>query len=409
MAHKKLSTEITEDIKNQYSPLLKDFKPIEVLGKGGYGSVLMVEFPNKHRAALKVFNNTFDSNKDVEKLNKIKKEITIAKNVKSEYFIKTFYSLQPKVNNKQYFGIIMEIAWYKTLNTFIKKFNDKEFTYINNEDKFFWLSNISETTMKFFTRQIIFAFEFMKRNKMIHLDFKPENILISLYFKIKITDFSLTQIIHDEKEINLTNATTCYMGKEYYQKSKKVKIENAYKIDYFGLGCILYSMIFKEYLIDPPKDKKYDEIDINKFISKGIEKLNNCKRISKELRELVINLINDIEKRKNVEELLKDEWVFPKKKIIKISKKNKQNKKIIDNDINEHNLNNLKTNNSNNKNYIEKEYFYNEIKEQKKIEDINQQDPIKMFIEFNKYAHIKDIKTNVLYYKHKKKFRFKKL
>ena len=158
MAHKKLSTEITEDIKNQYSPLLKDFKPIEVLGKGGYGSVLMVEFPNKHRAALKVFNNTFDSNKDVEKLNKIKKEITIAKNVKSEYFIKTFYSLQPKVNNKQYFGIIMEIAWYKTLNTFIKKFNDKEFTYINNEDKFFWLSNISETTMKFFTRQIIFAF-----------------------------------------------------------------------------------------------------------------------------------------------------------------------------------------------------------------------------------------------------------
>ena len=69
--------------------------------------------------------------------------MTIAKNVKSEYFIKTFYSLQPKSpdNQKQYFGIVMEIAWYKTLNNFIKKFNDREFIYeikgeINNENLF---------------------------------------------------------------------------------------------------------------------------------------------------------------------------------------------------------------------------------------------------------------------------------
>ena len=87
---------------------------------------------------------------------------------------------------------------------------------------------------------------------------------------------------------------------------------------------------------------------------------------------------------------------FSKKKIFKIKKKK------IDKDINEDNLNN-----KNNKN--EFEYVYDEIKEQKKIEDINQQDPIKMFIEFNKYSHIKDIKTDKLYYKHKKKFRFKKL
>ena len=71
---KSLPSKIPEEIINQYSPLLKDIKPIEVLGKGGYGSVLMVEFPNKHRAALKIFNNTFDTNKDNEKLNKIKKE-----------------------------------------------------------------------------------------------------------------------------------------------------------------------------------------------------------------------------------------------------------------------------------------------------------------------------------------------
>jgi hypothetical protein len=85
---------------------------------------------------------------------------------------------------------------------------------------------------------------------------------------------------------------------------------------------------------------------------------------------------------------------FSKKKIFRIKKKK------IDKDINNDNLNN--------KNNIN-EYVYDEIKEQKKIEDINQQDPIKMFIEFNKYAHIKNIKTDKLYYKHKKKFRFKKV
>ena len=138
----KLNTQITDEIKEQCGPLLNNLKPIEV-GKGGYGLVLMVEFPNKHRAALKVFNNSFDANKDLKYLLKIKKEMTIAKNVKSEYFIKTFYSLQPKSpdNQKQYFGIVMEIAWYKTLNNFIKKFNDREFIYeikgeINNENLF---------------------------------------------------------------------------------------------------------------------------------------------------------------------------------------------------------------------------------------------------------------------------------
>ena len=166
----------------------------------------------------------------------------------------------------------------------------------------------------------------MKRNKMIHFDFKPENILISLYFKIKITDFTLTHIVHNEKEIKLTNATTCYMGKEYYQNSKIVKTENAYKVDYFGLRCILYLVIFKKHLITPPKKNiKYTEKDINKFIENGKDDLKNCKRISNELKELVLNLIDDIDKRYSVKELLKNKCAFPKIKD-KISKRNKNNK-----------------------------------------------------------------------------------
>jgi hypothetical protein len=179
------------------------------------------------------------------------------------------------------------------------------------------------------------------------------------------------------------------MGKEYYTNNREVNIENVYKIDYFGLGCILYMMIFREHLIKP-NQKKYTLEEINKFIKNAIDKINENKIISEELKELLINLIGDIEKRKNIEELLNNKWAFPEKKFFK----NKEEKKIGD-----FNYSNIKKLNL---------YEFDEIKELNKLETIYSQDVMVFMINLNLNDNINKIKKNPNFYQHRKKFIFKK-
>ena len=421
-----------DKIKAQYQPLLNNFKIKEILGHGAYSVVLKIEFPNKHIAAIKVFKSILDINKEQDKIKTISNEISIIKSIRNEYFVKTLQILAPVVEKKQYFGQIMEMAPYKTLNNLIRILLNNNFIYKPYPDieceKFFWLYHISESIMKFFTRQIIHAFEFMKINKLIHLDFKPENILIDQNFQIKVTDFSLTRKINSndikEGKIKLTYGTIGYMGKEYYSQNKEVRIEDAHKVDYFGLGCILYLMIFREHLIKPAK-KKYNLEEINEFIQNGKNKLNECKRISKELKKLVINLIGDIENRMSINELLNNKWAFPKKyknKFVKINRSNNINvinnsnigKNInkvstynnINNNINNMNIEVNYDNKFNNKKEIT--YVFDEVKEQIKLEEMSYQDPIKFLLDLNTNDDIIQMKKNPKYYQHKKNFYFKK-
>jgi len=413
-----------DKIKDQYQPLLNNFKIKEILGHGAYSVVLKVEFPNKHIVAIKVFKSILDINKEQDKIKSICNEISIIKSIRNEYFVKTLQILSPVVEKKQYFGQVMEMAPYKTLNILIRILQNNYFIYKPYPDiecdKFFWLYHVSESIMKFFTRQIIYAFEFMKINKLIHLDFKPENILIDQNFQIKVTDFSLTRKINSNDikagKIKLSYGTIGYMGKEYYSQNKEVKIEDAYKVDYFGLGCILYMMIFREHLIKPAK-KKYNLEEINEFIQNGKMKLNECKRISKDLKKLVINLIGDIENRMSINDLLNNKWAFPKKNIYKFVKINRSNNinyinsSNIGKNINNINNNNMNIevnydNNFNNKKEIV--YVYDEMKEQNRLEEMSNQDKIKLLLDLNTNDDIIQMKKNPKYYQHRKRFYFKK-
>jgi serine/threonine protein kinase len=178
-----------EEIKTKFAPLFKDLncKIKEILGQGGYSYVLKIELPNNHLVAIKVFKSILDIDKDKEGKDKIKKELLISKSIRNEYFVNTLSNLEIKKDNKIYFGQLMEMSLF-SLNYLIKILQYKFFIHkpypSSQRNNFFWLYDLSESFMKFFIRQIIFAFEFLKINKLIHLDFKPENILIGSNFHI---------------------------------------------------------------------------------------------------------------------------------------------------------------------------------------------------------------------------------
>ena len=68
------------------------------------------------------------------------------------------------------------------------KFGDLyQFQKILNQKRYF-----SETLLAFITKQILDGLYYLHQSEIIHMDIKPQNILIDEKLNIKISDFSIS-------------------------------------------------------------------------------------------------------------------------------------------------------------------------------------------------------------------------
>jgi len=101
-------------------------------------------------------------------------------------------------------------------------------------------------------RQIALGLNHLHKNKIIHRDIKPTNILVSYpdpnngLPRMKLADFGLCRIVKtDGSQSSLTKCgTKGWMAPELQRKSSSIKEEQAmYAVDIFSLGCVLaYSL-----------------------------------------------------------------------------------------------------------------------------------------------------------------------
>lgn len=238
---------------------------VEKIGEGGMSEVYKAKCNLLNRyIAVKILKKEFAN--DMEFVEKFKREAAAAAALTSNNIV-SIYDVGSE-NNINY--IVMELVEGKTLKTYIR---EKGFLNFNEA------LNIGI--------QIAKALECAHKNKIVHRDIKPQNILITQDGTIKVTDFGIAKAMNSA---TITN-TNKVMGSAHYfspEQAKGTVVD--FRTDIYSLGVVLYEMlvgrvpydgdspvtIAVKHIQDPLREPKTFNKDIpqslNDLIVKSMEK-----------------------------------------------------------------------------------------------------------------------------------------
>ena len=222
----------------------------------------------------------------------------------------------------------MELAINKDLNYLIsvfysnKLFNTSMVKELlcnndNNKKNHHWFFNLSETFIRFFVVQIINSFDYLYKMSFVHCDIKPDNFLLSRNFQIKLTDFALSNSVNFNNVFHLSSAgTIVYMPPENFE-IKQVPGKDAFKIDYYALGVMLYKFYTGKQLINPNQDKKITCEQLREAIKKAKSDFKEFNPSENFLKLFYCLIDPEFKSRANIEDIKKNIWLYENENLIR--------------------------------------------------------------------------------------------
>ncbi|MBX3471439.1 MAG: response regulator [Planctomycetes bacterium] len=92
-------------------------------------------------------------------------------------------------------------------------------------------------------RQMALALVAAHEAGVVHRDLKPENVLVEAEDRVRVCDFGLAKVLHDERPSDVTGLGTV-VGTPYYMSPEQAAGERVDgRTDVYSLGCILYELV----------------------------------------------------------------------------------------------------------------------------------------------------------------------
>lgn len=158
------------------------------------------------------------------------------------------------------------------------------FDYFKNGDLAQFLDNkpLKEKFCKKYSKQLADGLKYLLDNNILHRDLKPQNILLTDDYNIKIADFGFARKVDKNMLLNTLCGSPMYMAPEIINKQ-----DYSIKSDLWSVGIIIYQMIYGKV-----------PFDVGNFVQL-IQKVNNEKinykvdqiEISKNGLNLIQNLL----------------------------------------------------------------------------------------------------------------------
>ncbi|KAI5816985.1 kinase-like domain-containing protein [Pyronema omphalodes] len=243
-----------------------DFEPVKCLGKGAYGTVLLV----RHKATGRLFAQKMLKKASIvvhkRAVEQTKTERAILESVRHPNVVKLFYAFQ----DQDMLYLILEYAEGGEL-----------FHHLANERMF------AEDTVAYYIAQLVLALSHLHLNVgVVYRDLKPENCLLDGSGQLLLTDFGLSKVSSSESRCCSLLGTPGYMAPEILADNGN---EYGAEVDWWGVGILTYELLTGNVPYDgssPEKVKKkiqtgklilpfYLSADAKDFINRLLKKEPN--------------------------------------------------------------------------------------------------------------------------------------
>ncbi|KAL6236895.1 hypothetical protein BDW75DRAFT_205571 [Aspergillus navahoensis] len=213
---------LTQDVRNQLCRKMttNDFEPLLCLGKGSFGTVLLVRhaLTGKLYAQKQFKKASITVHKKLVEQTKTERAILESVN-RHPFVVKLFYAFQ----DHERLYLVLEYAQGGEL-----------FTHLAMERMF------GEDAAAFYMAEMVLALEHLHQNVgVIYRDLKPENCLLDREGHLLLTDFGLSKIaVDDDDRCNSSLGTIEYMAPEVIQGKPYGKA-----CDWWSLGALGYDLL----------------------------------------------------------------------------------------------------------------------------------------------------------------------
>ncbi|EEF32099.1 serine/threonine-protein kinase GRIK2 [Ricinus communis] len=160
---------------------------------------------------------------------------------------------------------------------------------------------IEEITARKYLRDIVAGLMYLHAHNIVHGDIKPDNLLVTRSGRVKIGDFSVSQVFEDDNDelrrspgTPVFTAPECCLGLTYHGKAA----------DTWAVGVTLYCMILGQYpFLGETLQDTYDKIVNNPLVLPD--------EMNAQLRDLLEGLLcKDPKLRLTLDSVVKHSWVI---------------------------------------------------------------------------------------------------
>nr|CDS33829.1 serine:threonine protein kinase ULK3 [Hymenolepis microstoma] len=101
--------------------------------------------------------------------------------------------------------------------------------------------HLSEKTIRYFLQQLAFALHYLYERNIVHMDVKPQNILLTTSKPpiLKLADFGFAKSMEETVRMNEVRGSLLYLAPEIYKYGVYDK-----SCDLWSVGIILYQCLF---------------------------------------------------------------------------------------------------------------------------------------------------------------------
>ena len=221
---------------------IDDFERIELLGRGAFGKVIMVEYRRKPDKifAMKIMHKDLIFEYDAVDCTMIEQRI-LAMDSKPSFMTNLVASFQDEEN----LYMVMEFLCG----------GDLLFHLIQN-------TNFTEPRSKLYIAEISFGLFYLHKKGIVFRDLKPDNVLLDIEGHLKLADFGLCKegVYHGTSTTNSFCGTIDYMAPEIVARKP---YDTA--VDIWSMGAILYEMLVGR----PPFIGRTDDAIMKNLLTKN--------------------------------------------------------------------------------------------------------------------------------------------